>query len=289
MDVFLEKMLRLSMNVMVTSMETMAKTMHEIQQNSEKSDESEDIYGNDVGQSSAFGNVSKLAIMPFFEMSKIPMNVFASVVETISQAKTEIQPPDAPDDEINTEPEEENYDAEVVPLSEEETTQETKAILTEEIEETSQKALWQIGRSGRTELQSRWTATFDYHVGTDIDEINNPTIPHLIAVKGGPKSKGATEKLNIHFSLDRDYQNGELAFIYDRWGAEKDLVFVDDELLTPIAGAGKGRFKHVALSLNNVSTGDHIITITTSGETEAGEHRIDYIKLVEIENPAEHG
>ena len=124
-------------------------------------------------------------------------------------------------------------------------------------------------------------------MGTDIDEINSPGIPHLITVQGRPRSKGATEKLNIHFTLDRDYPNGELAFIYDRWGAEKDQVFVDGELLAPISGAGKGKFKRVALSLKDVSDGDHVITITTSGETEAGGHRLDYLKLATIVKPTE--
>lgn len=282
MDMLLEKMLKLSMNVMVTSMETMAKTMHEIQKKSEVPNESEDIYGKDKDQFSTLNNVSKLAIMPFFEMSKIPMNVFASVVETISQAKQDIQKPDTTDEEMYVEPEEENYDKDIIPLSEQEKSLETKATLSEEKEETYSKTVWQIGRSGRMELQNRWTATFDYHVGTDIDEINNPTLPHLITVNGGPKSQGATEKLNIHFTLDRDYQNGALAFIYDRWGAEKDQVFVDDNLLAPIGGPGIGRFKHVALALPEISEGEHTIAITTSGETEAREHRIDYVKLATI-------
>ena len=70
-----------------------------------------------------------------------------------------------------------------------------------------------------------------------------------------------------------------MAFIYDRWGTEKDQVSVNNELLAPIGGAGKGMFKLVALSLKDIPNGDHVITMTTSGETEAGGHRIDYLKL----------
>jgi hypothetical protein len=137
-----------------------------------------------------------------------------------------------------------------------------------------------------SQFPGKWTMAFDYHLGTDIDQINNPTAPLFITVQGGPKSIGATEKFNVHFTLDRDYTNGELAFIYDRWGAEKNQVSVNNELLTPIGGAGKGMFKHVALSLKDIPNGDHVITITTSGETETGGHRIDYLKLSEIEKSA---
>jgi len=284
---FFEQMMKFSMNVMVSSMETITKTMQEVQHKAEDTDDAEDTDETEEAQTSAFGNVSRLAIVPFFEMSKLPITVFASVVETISQTREEIREQTAAGNGANREEEAEHHNLEIVPLNAQEATLETRAILTEEVEEI--KALWQIGRSGRSDFQGKWTAVFDYHVGTDIDPINSPTIPHRITVKDGPKSKGATEKLNIHFALDRDYAYGELVFTYDRWGAEKDQVLVDGELLAPIGGAGKGRFKHVALVLRDISNGDHVIAITTSGETEAGGHRIDYLKLAEIEKLAEHG
>jgi len=287
MEIFFEQMMKLSMNVMVSSIETVAKTMQEIQQKSEILDDAEDTDETDEGQPSAFSNMSRLAIIPFFEMSKLPINVFASMVKTISETRQEIQKQAATGNGVNSG--EENYDREIVSLNAQEAALETKAILTEEVEETSKKALWQVGRSGRSDFQGKWTAAFDYHVGTEIDAINSPGIPHFITVQGGLKSKGATEKINIHFGLDRDYPTGELVFIYDRWGAEKDQVLVDGELLAPISGAGKGKFKHVVLSLKDVSNGDHVITITTSGETEAGGHRIDYLELAAIVKPAERG
>ena len=294
---FLEQMMKVSMNVMVSSMETITesmetitKTMQVSQQEPETPDETEDSDGTDEGWTSALSNVSRLTAWTFFEMLKLPMNVLASSTKTIFQTTQEPQEQAAADDGgANSGEAAENYEEEIVPLGAQEAALETKAILTQAVEATSNGTLWQIGRSGRSEFEGKWTAAFDYHVGTDIDAINSPGIPHFITVQAGPKTKGATEKLSIHFTLDRDYSNGELAFIYDRWGAEKDQVLVDGELLAPISGPGKGKFKHVALSLKDVINGNHIITITTSGDTEAGGHRIDYLKLTAIEQTAERG
>jgi hypothetical protein len=283
---FLEQLMKLSINVMVSSMETITKSMHEIQQKPENSVETEDSDGTDEGQASSFSNVSRVTVESLLEIFKLPMDVLSSSVKTIVQTTQEFQETSA-DNGANSSEADDNYDLEIVSLTAQETGLETKAILTAEFEELSETTLWQIGRSGRSEIQAQWTAAFDYHVGTDIDAINNPGIPHLITVQDGPKSKGATGKLNIHFTLDRDYPDGELAFIYDRWGAEKDQVLIDGELLAPISGSGKGKFKHVALSLKDVSNGDHVITITTSGETEAGGHRIDYLKLTTIRRSAD--
>ena len=285
---FFEQMIKFSLNAIVSNMDTIAKTMHEVQQKSETPDEAENTYGTDEAEAgtSSFSSVARLAIVPFIEMSKLPITVF---VNTISEAVQEIQGQATAGDRVHSEEVTEDgevtedHDREVIPLNERDAALETEATLTEEAEESYQKTLWQIGRSGRNDFQGKWKEAFDYHLGTDIDEVNSPGIPHLITVQGGPKSKGATEKLNVHFILDCDYPDGELTFIYDRWGAEKDQVFVDGELLAPIGGAGKGMFKHVALSLKDVPNGNHVITITTSGETEAGGHRIDYLKLAGIE------
>ena len=148
MGIFLEQMMKFPMNVMVSSMETIAKTMQEIQQKAETPDDAEDTDGTDEVQTSAFSNVSRLAIMPFFEMSKLPINVFASIIKTIAQTKQEIRKQAATGNGANSEEVDENYDIEIVSLSEEEAALETKATLTEEVEETSKTTLWQIGRSG---------------------------------------------------------------------------------------------------------------------------------------------
>lgn len=179
------------------------------------------------------------------------------------------------------------YGREIIPLNREEVALSSLAVLTDEAEDKPTKTLWQIGRSGRSDFEGEWQATFGYYVGRDPDEINHPGIPHFITVPGGPRSKGGTEKLNIHFTLDRDYANGELVFAYDRWGAEKDQVLFDGELVAAVSGAGKGKLKHVALCLKNGSSGDHVLTITTLGGTGSVGHRIDYMKLAEPEKVAQ--
>lgn len=283
MGSFLEQMMKISLNAVVSGMETIAETMHGVQQKAEAPDEEENA---DDPYTSAYNSVSRLAIVPLIEIAKLPITV---IMKTISEASEGMQGHTDLGHEVPSGEEEEaaGHDRAVVPLNARETALEAETMLSEEAEEMYQNTIWQIGRPGRSDFQGKWAATFDYRVGTDLDEVNSPGIPHHITVPEGPKSKGATEKLNIQFALDRDYAGGELAFIYDRWGAEKDQVFVDGELLAPVSGVGKGMFKHVALSLKEVSNGNHVITITTSGETEARGHRIDYLKLSEIEKSAQ--
>lgn len=284
METFFEQMMKFSLNVMVSGMETMAESMEEVRQKSEIPGEAENASGADDGYASAMDSVSRLAIVPFIEISKLPFTVF---VKTISGATQEFQEQAAAAAGVFTEEEEqtvEEFDREIIPLNPQEAEQEAAAALTLDEEDKYQTTLWQIGRSGRKDFQGKWTSAFDYHLGTDIDEVNSPTIPHFISVPSGPKTIGTTERLNIHFTLERDYKSGELAFIYDRWGGEKDQIYIDDELLAPVSGAGRGMFKHVALSLKDISTGDHVISITTSGETEG--HRVDYVKLIGIETSA---
>ena len=285
MGSFLEQVMKISLNVVVSGVETIAETMHEVQQKAEASHGDENATEPDDPYTAAYNSVSRLAIEPLIEISKLPYTV---IMKAISDASDGIQEQADTGDEAHTgqEEESEEFEREVVPLNAREAALEAETTLSEAAEETYQNTLWQIGRSGRNDFQGKWAATYDYRLGTDLDEVNSPGIPHLITVKDGPKSKGAAEKLNIHFALDRDYAAGELAFIYERWGAEKDQVFVDGELLAPVGGAGKGMLKHVALSLKGFSEGEHVIAITASGETEAGGHRIDYLKLLEIEKIA---
>ena len=277
------------MDVMISSMEAMAKTIHEIQRKAESHDEksrgSERDKEQGEGQSSMFGNVLHLAFTPLFEMYKIPTSGLVSGFETISNAMDEIRRGSAA---INGTSDEESRDVsnEVVLLDDGEAAMERRAWLANGLEDAARDPLWQIGRPGRKERAARWTASFDYAVGKDIDPLNNPRIPHLLTVRGGPKSEGATEKLNLLFALDRDYGPGELALIYDRWGGEKDQVYVDDELLAPVQGAGRRKLRHVTLSLGGISRGDHVIAITASGDTTENEHRIDYLRLTEVDPSA---
>ena len=225
------------------------------------------------------------------EMMKFSLNVMVHGMEAVSKALHE-----APQGPVNSGEMDDrkmgngapNTDGrEIIPLNREEAALNSLAVLTEEAEDGPVKILWQIGRSGRSDFQAEWQAAFDYTVGRDPDTINHPGIPHFISVPGGPRSQGGTGKLDIHFTLDRDYANGELVFTYDRWGAEKDHVLFDGELLAAVSGAGKGKFKHVALSLPIAPSGIHVLTLTTQGGAGSVGHRIDYLKLAETQKTAE--
>ncbi len=286
MGSFLEQMVKLPVNmmkfpvnVMASSMETFTKTMSNIPKSPVKGN------GEDCGEADFIEQMSKLPV----SMMVLPVCIMVSSMETMAKTMQEIRNGPATRDGTDSGETPENNDKGIFQLTSHESALEKIAVLTKRTEEISKKTLWQIGRAGRSDYHGQWKAVFDYHVGSDIDAINHPAIPHFVTVQGGLKFKGATEKINIHFALERNYSNAELAFLYDRWGGEKDEVFVDGELLAPISGAGRGKFKHVALLLNDLLNGKHVISITTSGEKNVGGHRIDCLKLATIEKSAEFG
>lgn len=263
-------LIKLSVKVMVTSMETITRNMQEIQEQTAKASAASD---GAEGEGNALEDISRLAIAPFFEAMKIPVNVFTASIETLAQAQEEMGLEE-------TEAAAEMKPAPtVVPLSAEEAALEAEALVEADVEEAADKTLWQVGRPGHSEFHGGWSSVFDYRIGTDIDSVESPAMPCFLSTPDGPRMVGATGRLNIHFVLERDYAAGELLLVYDRWGAEKDRVALDGELLAPIAGAGEGKFRHVALGLGALEHGEHVVSLATEGNTEAGGHRIDYLKL----------
>ena len=142
--------------------------------------------------------------------------------------------------------------------------------------------IWQIGtpNKGSQEFDTSggWTQVFNYTVGTDADPINHPKMPSFIttpAVRGKPK-RFSTEQLNIHFTLQHHYAEGELTLFYDRFGRETDTLTLDGRLLKKIRGAGEGKLQQSTLPLPPLSSGQHTLTIITRG---GDGHYIDYLKL----------
>ena len=280
-------MMKLPVNAMISGMNTITESMQEIQKKSQICRESEDSEETDEGRRSAFRKASRSAMMPYLEMLKLPRSVLLSSLKSISETVQELRDRTASGNGARSGEGGENGAWEPVALTSEEAALESEAVLTEDSARIPRTILWQIGRPGRSDFEGKWTEVFDYEVGTDLDAIHSPAIPHFITVKDGLKSRGATEMLNIHFVIERDYPEGELAFSYDRWGAEKDRVEVDGNLLAAIRGAGKGKFREVALSLPALFTGEHVIAITTSGETESRGHRVDHFAIAAITKLAE--
>jgi len=144
--------------------------------------------------------------------------------------------------------------------------------------------LWQIGKSGSIgkgfHASGGWREVFDYTVGTDADPINHPNAPGLITVPGikqKPKQP-STDQLNIHFTLERDYAEGELTLFYDWYGSETDTLTLDGRLLKEIQGKAEGKLQQSVLPLPALSSGQHTLSITTK-DGRGGSHWIDYLKL----------
>lgn len=146
------------------------------------------------------------------------------------------------------------------------------------------ETLWQIGKPGdganKFLTKGAWSEKYDYTVGSDADSINNPSLPGIITASEARKpSKGiSTDKLNIDFTLERDYGEGQLTLFYDFYGSEEDSLFLDGELLTKIAGVGERKLKENQIPLRALAAGQHRLSITTNGGT-SGRHAIDYLKL----------
>lgn len=126
---------------------------------------------------------------------------------------------------------------------------------------------------------------FIYDVGSDLDPINAPEFPGYIAPKnvcdiapGRPCTDTAVQ-IDINFTLDCDYADGELTLIYDRYGSEADIIFLDDTAIATVS-ATEGGFKQFQISLGSVLEGPHKITIAYLGSGSDNGHYIDYLKLV---------
>ncbi|MFT5469743.1 MAG: hypothetical protein ACI8UO_004865 [Verrucomicrobiales bacterium] len=273
--------MKVPVKVMVSSMETITKTMQEIQEMSAPPEVDDDL-DDESEKGSRMAEVSKMAFMPFFAMLRLPMNLLASGLTSMSESIQEIKKAAQPGEEEEEEDLGKPIDKLIFPLSEEESALEAEASLDPKVAEDA-ASLWQIGRTGTVEYAGKWKETFTYKVGSSLDEVENPRSPLYINVEGAHKARGTTERLNLQFELERVDLGKNLALIYDRWGGEKDEVRLDGELVAPVSGAGIGRYKQVALLLGDIPNGEHTISLTTTGDEESEGHRIDFLKLVEIE------
>ncbi|MDJ0795433.1 MAG: family 2A encapsulin nanocompartment shell protein [Calothrix sp. MO_167.B12] len=162
----------------------------------------------------------------------------------------------------------------------------TKPVTTSDKSPT--KTLWQIGKPGGPKEFNQgqgWTEEHNYIVGQDTNPINHPSLPAVLTSPKGirPKRKASTNRYNITFTLEHDYGDGELTLFYDRYGAETDSIFLDNQLLIKIKGAGEGKLKQSEISIGTLSQGEHTLSITTTGQTKDKAHLIDYLKLMGID------
>jgi uncharacterized protein (DUF697 family) len=158
------------------------------------------------------------------------------------------------------------------------------------------RTVWQIGKpleeaAGHQSTaaflqQCPWTAEFDYQVAADADPIQRPHIPYGLSAPDAPKRQGRTEKLNIHFTLERDYAEGELRLIYGRYGTALDQIRLDGVLLAQVQGAGDAQLRRSELPLGVVARGAHVLTLTTAGEPHHQAHALGYLQLQALETSA---
>lgn len=148
--------------------------------------------------------------------------------------------------------------------------------------EVKTATLWQIGKPGgggkEFAQDGGWQAEFTYTVGSDADPINKPNMPPVLVKSGFKPNLHCTKKLNILFTLDRDYSEDQLTFYYDFLGAETDSIFINGKKLTQIKGAGEGKLKQNQILLPALNQGENVLSITTAGGAD-GAHWIDYLKL----------
>ena len=150
------------------------------------------------------------------------------------------------------------------------------------------QTLWQIGKPGGRGKEfvkaGGWQAEFTYTVGSDADSINQPNMPPVLVVPERKQKPNlySTNKLNIRFTLDREYRKDELKLFYDFFGSEKDTLSVNGQKLTEILGAGEAKLKQNQIPLPALGKGEHTLTFTTTGGGTDKLHWIDYLKLEKV-------
>jgi hypothetical protein len=152
---------------------------------------------------------------------------------------------------------------------------------------TETLTLWQIGRElSFVEIEPKqgdWFSEYNYTIEIDSDPINNPAIPQLISIPQTQTSSNetfSTGKLNIYFTLERNYKKDELKLFYGCFGSQETRLFLDGELLTPVIKFSSEELQQIEIPFPTTSVGDHILTITVSGKEKDPDYQvISYLKL----------
>lgn len=271
-------LLKLPVDLMAASVECVSEAVHEVQRKTALAVQEEQFEGGGRGRVPGMREMACLGVIPLAEFAKLPRNVCVAGMGKLTESWRAMKR--GTEDSAGSEAGGQNPKSQQL-IAEGDEVWADAEVLGDDFEKGHyQWVLWQIGRPGRREYDGEWTAVFDYHLGEDTDEINCPGLPSFLAVPGGPSRRGSTEELNIHFALDRDYGAGSLALIYERWGAERNRVTLDGNPIASVGGAGCGRYRRVAIGLPGVNAGEHILSLAASGETEAGGHGINFLKLL---------
>lgn len=158
-----------------------------------------------------------------------------------------------------------------------------------------EEVIWQIGKRDGEDVvdpsdgakeypENGFQDEVRYTVGDDLDPINEPSIPGYFAFNDvcaiDPDTQFCTyssAELYIDFSLTRDYDDGELSFVYGRYGSEEDELYLEG-LIVQVKGTGEG-FQEFTIPLTGLQAGNILFIISYIGSELSG-HYIDYLKLV---------
>lgn len=148
--------------------------------------------------------------------------------------------------------------------------------------------LWQIGRDNSPEKiapqAGNWLAEYNYTVEIDRDPIHHPSIPQLLAIPSVSTTEQeclATGKLNIYFSLNRNYQTNELKLFYGCFGKQENRFLLDGQALSSLQVQSESEeLQQIEITLPEMTVGDHILTIKVTGEQQNLDYQvISYLKL----------
>ncbi|MGJ5672751.1 MAG: hypothetical protein ACR9NN_03905 [Nostochopsis sp.] len=153
---------------------------------------------------------------------------------------------------------------------------------------TQAVTLWQIGRErSRMNIEPKhgnWFSEYNYTIAIDRDPLDSPTIPQLIAIPQTQNSSNgtfSTGKLNIYFTLERNYRADELTLFYGCFGLQETRFLLDGKpLLIPALKSSSEELQQLEIPFPATTIGDHILTITVSGKEKNPDYQvISYLKL----------
>jgi hypothetical protein len=130
-----------------------------------------------------------------------------------------------------------------------------------------------------------FSSVFDYSVGLDSDPINHPGIPGYMGLQNvgvidpGRRETDTTARLNIHFELESSYLEQQLCLVYERYGSEKDLLYLEGVETANIEGTFEGCFQSFQIYLGAMAAGSHTIALGYNNGGRDNGHYLDCLAL----------
>lgn len=137
---------------------------------------------------------------------------------------------------------------------------------------------WQIGDfepdtttvTGKDEFANTgmYTSTFHYYVGTDTVGEMPEGIEYI--------NESTYGEINIHFSV---LTPGIFHFEYGKYGSETDDIYLDNEKIDSVVGAGEGVWSEFLTEMEIFDRDEHTITVKVTDSGHDSAHWFDYFKF----------